>query len=115
MTDPSVIAAAVVTVIAAVAGGTVTVVNAIAAAQDREDQRTYRAQMTEVTRVGAVATDVLTKKTEEIHQLADGNLTRVTQDLRMATQEIQSLREMVTSLVEAKKVADALTAPPKVH
>jgi hypothetical protein len=42
-------------------------------------------------------------KADVIHELADGNLLRITEDLAAANHEIAGLREQVTALVQQRK------------
>lgn len=110
--DPTVIAAAIVTVIAALVGGTVTVVNAIAAAQDRKDARSARFILQNTTDGVTHKADTIIEKAIEIHTLTNSNLSKVTESLNIALEKISGLEKLVTSLTAAKQVADALASSP---
>jgi hypothetical protein len=50
--------------------------------------------------------DILIGKADQIHTLADGNLSRVSSDLKVALESITRLEARVASMAEAKAVAD---------
>jgi hypothetical protein len=110
MTDPTVIAAAIVTVIAALVGGTVTVINATAAARDRETARVARAQLQTTANTAIVKTDDLLLKAQEIHTLTNSNLSKVTAALDLALQENSSLKKLMATMLASSQEAARLAA-----
>jgi hypothetical protein len=108
MNDPAVIAAAVVTVIAALAAAVVTVTNAMAAAADRRDARASRAVLATTTHATEKKADIIIEKAVEIHALTNSHLSTVTAALNVALAEIKGLQSLVSSLLDAKRIADTL-------
>ncbi len=49
---------------------------------------------------GDIKTDALQAKADEIHESTNGNLSKVTEELRLANLRIESLETMVAALVE---------------
>lgn len=118
MSDPTIIAAAMVTVIAAIATAIVTVVNAVAAANDRrasrEDRRVgseARQTLTATTAATDRKTDTLLDRTTEIHLATNGTLAKAQAQLAEAHVAIQALRAKVHSL-EVLLAALAAKASP---
>ena len=113
MNDPTVIAAAIVTVIAALVAGAVSIVNAISAARDRIIAAAERKAMLDKTEA-ALATskengkknDIIIEKAVEIHTLTNSNLSKVTAALEVANTKIEGLQKMMASMQEAKTIAD---------
>jgi len=131
MSDPAVIASAIVTVIVATGGAIVTVVNAIAAARYRQDQRRNETQARAdaqriVTTTASIdrKADVITEKATEIHQTTNGNLSKLQAQLDVAREEIRGLKTLMATILaaqddahklqdaHAQQLAAALVAPP---
>lgn len=106
--DPTVIAAALVTVIAAVVTGTVTVINAIAAMSDRKEARSARQALSQTTLSTEKKADTLIEKAVQIHTVSNGTLGKAMAALDVALAKIAGLEQLVASLTTAKTVADAL-------
>lgn len=108
MADPSVIAAAMVTVIAATAGAIVTVVNAIAAATDRREGRKAREALAVTTSATDQKAERIIQKTDEIHSVTNGNLSKVQAELAVAHEKILGLEKLVASIAAAQDSTDRL-------
>lgn len=108
MADPSVIAAAMVTVIAATAGAIVTVVNAIAAARDRREGRKAREALAITTSATDEKADAIIQQTGEIHKVTNGNLSKVQAELAVAHEKILGLEKLVASIAAAQASAERL-------
>jgi cell division protein FtsX len=102
MTDPTVIAAAIVTVLTALAALIVTVINAKASADERRDARASRVRIEATTASTNRNTDTIIEKAEEIHTLTNSNLTAVTKALKEANEKIAALEKLVGTLVNRK-------------
>ena len=94
MTDLQLVAIAAI--ITALFGGVVNIVNAISASNDRKDARRARDEQ-------KADSNILIDKADQIHSLADGNLSKITNQLQVALMKIESLQE-------AKRVADIVAA-----
>lgn len=108
MNDPMVIAAAFVLVIAAVGGAVVQIINAKAAAEDRKEAKIMRARLQDSADKTDIKTDAIIKQGVEIHASTNSNLSKVTENLNVALEEINGLKKLVYTLTEAKKTADTL-------
>ena len=127
------IAAAIVTVVGALGGMIIQILNAISSSKDRRDAALERRILLEqsqasakVTEATAKKADALIEKTTEIHTLTNGTNSELTAALRVANQKIEGLRELMAGFVKARDdaeaartltkrdVADALaTSPPR--
>lgn len=108
MTDPMVIAAAVVLVIASIASGIVNIINAKAQADDRKLAKASRQRLEEMANTGDEKADKIIEQGVQIHTLTNSNLSKVTADLATAIEKITGLEKIVQAQNEAKKVADVL-------
>lgn len=123
MSDPALFAAAIVTVIAALFGGTVQIINARSTATDRRSAAKEREIAAEERRVmiqragqavvvaqdtGRKA-DTLIEKTSEIHTLTNSNLSAVTASLAVALAKMEGMEKLIASMVAAKAVSDRAT------
>ena len=106
MSDPTIIAAAIVTVLAALTGAAVTIINAAAAARDRKDSRYDRESTKATIEATSTKADTIIEKAVEIHTLANSNLAKVTAALEVANEKIVGLQKLITSMIEAKIIAD---------
>ena len=104
--DPTVIAAAIVTVIAALVAGVVTVMNAMAASSDRKDARRSRDALERTTNATNDKANTLIEKTAEIHTLTNSTLSKVTAALENAMTKIEGLQEQIRMVATAKLEAD---------
>ncbi len=121
MSDPTVIAGGVVLVIGSMATAIVTIINALAARDDRRAQATERltsvaarATQLEATHDASRKADTIIEKATEIHALTNGTNQGLTKALDLANakisgleQEVASLKQMMALLLTAKQ--DALT------
>lgn len=98
MTDPTVIAASMVTVIAATAAAIVTVVNAVAASRDRHDSRLQRAAIVATGASTSAKADTLITKTAEIHAVTNGTFSKVQADLQVALAQMAGMATHITGL-----------------
>lgn len=98
MTDPTVLAAAAVTVIVALTTGIVTVVNAIAAARDRRSSRQERAALAETATSTERKADTIIEKAVEIHTQTNGSLSKVQAQLEIANEKILGLNHQIRGL-----------------
>jgi septal ring factor EnvC (AmiA/AmiB activator) len=112
MESPTLIAAAIVTVIAALGGVIVQVINAASASKDRREAARERLSLAEKTNAiiktgddTRQKTDTLLNKTTEIHALTNSQLSTVTAALAVANQKIEGLEKLIVSLIEARTVA----------
>lgn len=112
MSDPSVIAAAMVTVIAATSGAIVTVVNAVAAAKDRRAGRESRVSLEQTTHAVDRKADTLITKAEEIHSVTNGNLSKVQTQLEVAVQQLDAAHQTIRALTLKIDVLEAQIADP---
>lgn len=108
MNDPMVIAAAIVLVIASVGGAVVQIINAKAAAEDRREAKNSRAMLKETTDKTDEKANKIFAQGEAIHASTNSNLSKVTENLNVALNEINGLKKLVSTLTEAKKTADTL-------
>ena len=113
MNDPSVIAAAIVTVIVAFSGAAISIINARAAAAERRDARASRARLEEYAKTTDNKASTIIEKAVEIHTLTNSNLSKVTAALDSALAKIEGLEKLVKSQSEAKSVADNLARHKK--
>ena len=97
--DPMVIAAAIVTVIAALVTGTVTIISSIAAAKERSFALSSRLVVEATSRKA----DVIIEKATEIHTLTNSNLSRVTEALNLALERISGLEKLITAMTNGNK------------
>lgn len=97
--DPTIIAAAIVTVLAALTGAAVTIINAAAAARDRKDSQHERVVLKETAQATNAKADTIIEKAAEIHTLADGNLSKVTAALGVANEKIIGLEKLVAEVI----------------
>lgn len=110
--DPTIIAASIVTVVAALAAAIVTIINATASAADRRDARVGREALIKTTDATNRKADVLIEKTAEIHTVTNSNLSAVTKNLELALQKISGLETDVARMAREKDEAkQALVAP----
>lgn len=108
--DPTVFAAALVMIIAAVGAAVVSVVNAVAASRDRTEARDSRIGLARTVDSTERKADQIIERAGEIHTLTNSNLSKMTARLDVALAEITGLRALIASQQEAKRVADALVS-----
>lgn len=108
--DPTIIAAAFVTVIAAVVTGAVTVINAIAAAKERYTAAAERKEMLEKTaqaisasHANGVKADDLLVKTEQIHSLTNSTNSNLQKALEVATERISGMEKVIAEFMFDKR------------
>jgi hypothetical protein len=111
--DPTVFAAAIVTVLAAVVGGTVTVINALAAARDRRDAREERrlviaqgASAIAESKENGKKADTIIRSTDKIHELTNSTNSNLQKELELEREKNAGLAKTITAL-EAEKHATA--------
>jgi uncharacterized membrane protein YccC len=128
--DPTIFAAAVVTVLAALFGGTIQLVNAISGARDRrdarEERRVLRDQNQNVIKVSedtAKKADTIIEKAVEIHTLTNSANAKLQAALEMVTEKLAAaerqiarmegtMRDVAASRVTTdRQIADALATP----
>lgn len=66
------------------------------------------AAVVEVAKESKAKVEEIDKKADVLHALTDGNLSRTTAALELAVGENKNLRELISTMAEAKKVADTL-------
>jgi len=130
MTDPAVlitsnptaliytaIGAAVVTVIGALGGVVVQIINAVSAARDRREASAERRALREQTAIvlkngqdTGVKADQIIEKAVEIHGLANGHLTKLSTALDVANAKIAGLESLMHALADSKRENDAVQA-----
>lgn len=108
--ESTIIAAALVTVIAALVGGVVSVINAVSAAADRRASRVERAALSITTKNTDRKADTIIEKAVEIHTLTNDNLSKVTAALGVANERIQGLEKLMASMLVAQHDAHAARA-----
>jgi hypothetical protein len=108
MSDPTVIAAAIVTVLTALGVLVVTIINAKSAADERHDARVSRIKVEATTVNTNAKADTIIEKASEIHTLTNSNLSKVTEALEVANEKIEGLQKLVGQMMDAKGVADRL-------
>ena len=92
MNDPTIISAAIVTVLAAVTAAVVTIINAAAAARDRQVMHTK--------------VDLAATKADEIHTLVNGSAHAAAAKLADLEAQIKTLHERLTTLQD-QRIAEA--------
>lgn len=113
MSDPMIIAGAVAFVIAAIGSMLVQVINARAAADDRREAKVMRVKLQESADKAEIKNDEIIKQGTEIITSTNGNLSKVTERMNVALEEIKGLKELVFTLSEAKRTADELAISSK--
>jgi len=115
VTDPTITAAAIVTVIAALFGNAILLINAWSSAKDRREAALERRILLEKTNAAAKVTDETAKKADTIiqkavaiHTLANGTNSELTKALAIANEKIEALGQLMASMVAAKDEADAV-------
>lgn len=108
MNDPMIIAAAIVLVIAAVGSMFVQIINAKAAAEDRQDARASRIKLETYAEINDGKNNKIIEQGVSIHTLTNSNLSTVTAALATAVAENKTLERIIAAALEAKKVADNL-------
>ena len=106
MSDPTVLAAAIVTVLTALGVLVVTIINAKSAADERRDARESRIAVEATTKATDRKADAIIEKTAEIHTVTNSNLAKVTAALDVAKERIEGLQKLVGQMMDAKGVAD---------
>lgn len=122
MSDPTIIAASIVTVIAALTTGIVTVVNAVAAARDRRRGRDERAALAETTSSTDRKADTIIEQGAAIHTATNGTLSKVqakldatTALLAVATEKLHALETLIVTLTATRgrrRTTDPQEPPP---
>jgi hypothetical protein len=113
MTDPALVAAAVVTVVSAMGAACVTIINAIAAAKDRSDSASERRVLYEKAIISAKTQDDISHKADniieksaEIHTLTNSANSELKSALAVMTEKYNGLVSLISQLNLAK--SDAL-------
>ena len=108
------IAGAIVTVVGALGGMVVQIINASSASRDRREAALERRILLEKTNAAAKVSDetaakadTLLQKTVEIHTLTNGTNSELTSALKVANQKIEGLRELMAGFIRSKDEADA--------
>jgi Na+-transporting NADH:ubiquinone oxidoreductase subunit NqrC len=96
--DPTIIAAAIVTVVASIVTGVVTVVGAIASASERRAATDARQAILAAAVVAGAKTDQLLDKTTEIHTLTNGSNHALQKALDLMTERNAGLERLMTQL-----------------
>jgi len=111
------IAAAIVTVIAAIGGMTVQIINAVSAARDRREAAAERRGLREQTAIvlkngqdTGIKADTIIQKAVAIHSLADGNLSRMSTALDVANERIAGLEKLMAVIHDSNREKDAVQA-----
>jgi hypothetical protein len=112
MTDPAIYAAATVTVIAAIAGGVVSIINAFAAAQDRRDSREERRQLLEKATLTAKSQEDTSRKADAIieqgvaiHTLTNDANSKLQSAVALLTEKNTSLQRVIDLTQKSKDEA----------
>jgi hypothetical protein len=123
--DPTLFAAAIVTVLAALFGGVIQLVNAVSAARDRRDAREERKALREqsitvlrATEATGLKADTIIEKAVEIHTLTNSAnaklqaaLELVTEKLAAAERTINRMEATMAAGVSDRAIAAALLTP----
>lgn len=113
MADPSAIAAAMVTVIAAATAAVVTVYNAVAAATDRRAARESRTALAQTAASTDRKADTIISKATEIHSVTNGNLSKLQAQLDLAQDKILALEKLVSTLIATLAATPYARAQPE--
>jgi hypothetical protein len=112
MTDPAIYAAATVTVIAAITGGIVSIINAFAASQDRRDSREERKQLLEKATVSARSQEDTSRKADTIieqgvaiHTLTNDANSKLQNAVALLTEKNVSLQKIIDLTQKSKDEA----------
>ncbi len=115
MTDPTVIAGGIVLVIGSIATAVVTVINALAARDERTANATERATSAQARAVQLDATHAASRKADtiidtatEIQRSTNGTLSKLQNQLESAQDEIRSLKTLMATILAAQDEAHRL-------
>ncbi len=106
--SPSLIAGAVVMVIASIVTGVVTIINALAAVQDRRENKIVRAQLNTKADTAATQATRIETQNSEIHAMVNGAKTIADNKLAGLEAKIMALHAQLEQLQE-RRVEDAKT------
>jgi hypothetical protein len=124
MTDPMVIAGAVMVVVSGIVTGVVTVINALAQARDRYASRLQRDAIVATGASTSAKADTLITKTAEIHAVTNGTFSQMRSDLQVALAQMAGMAQhiagqdtLIATLVRANddRVAAERAATERKH
>ena len=112
--DPTIVAASIVTVIAAIAAAAVTIINAVAASKDRQDSAVERRALYEKAIIAAKVQDDTSKKADtliekatEIHAITNSANANLQRALDVMTEKYSGLLAIMAQVDKAKTEATA--------
>jgi len=108
--DPTLLAAAIVTVLASMGGMVVMIINARSASQDRREAAMERRILMEKTNATADKADRLIQSTAEIHTLTNSTNTNLQKALDLMTEKTKGLERLIIEMNKSRVAADVVQA-----